>query len=246
MSILWNQMGSTMRSTIFNEWLAKAIRNWHNTARKHIKQNRHPSTITPATSAPGIPAHAMSPVHLLPNYRGEPDRWPTSITKKALCWKWRPGDRQPQYSKFSQKQKTCCRKRGQGCSWTDHHSHSSNSTGQYFLSVPLTWKISTSKNNRGWKILSLGIIVLIWLCNSYFCIFPCSCEQWTFVRWKMQARFQVTFPSTGVGKEDQTWNIMNPETEHAANKSRAEEHWTPHHAHLALKAFSQIQEATGC
>ena len=62
----------------------------------------------------------------------------------------------------------------------------------------------------------------------------------------MQARFQVTFPGAGVGKEDLTRNIMNPETEHAANKSRAEKHWTPHHVHLALKAFSQIQEAMGC
>lgn len=84
MSILWNQMGSTMRSTIFNEWLAKAIRNWHNTARKHIKQNRHPSTITPATSAPGIPTHAMPPVHLLPNYRGEPDGLQASPRKPCV------------------------------------------------------------------------------------------------------------------------------------------------------------------
>ncbi|CAK7343000.1 unnamed protein product [Dovyalis caffra] len=70
---LVTQMGSTMRPTIFNERLAKGLRNWHHTARKHIKQNRHSGTVTPTTSAPGTPRHAMSPVHLLRNNRGEPD-----------------------------------------------------------------------------------------------------------------------------------------------------------------------------
>jgi len=69
MSILWNQMGSTMRSTIFNEWLAKALRNWHNTANE---------------CAPGIPTHAMPPVHLVPNYRGEPDGLQASPRKPCV------------------------------------------------------------------------------------------------------------------------------------------------------------------
>ncbi|KAJ6425480.1 hypothetical protein OIU84_026120 [Salix udensis] len=45
------KMGTTMRPTIFNERFAKALRNWHHTAKQHIKQNRRSGTVTPATSA---------------------------------------------------------------------------------------------------------------------------------------------------------------------------------------------------
>lgn len=68
---LVTQMGTTMRPTIFNERLAKALRNWHHTAKQHVKQNRHSGTVTPATSAPGTPSHTISPVHPLHDYRGE-------------------------------------------------------------------------------------------------------------------------------------------------------------------------------
>ncbi|KAB5519833.1 hypothetical protein DKX38_024152 [Salix brachista] len=67
---LVTQMGTTMRPTIFNERFAKALRNWHHTAKQHIKQNRQSGTVTPATSAPGTPSHAISPVHLLRGHRG--------------------------------------------------------------------------------------------------------------------------------------------------------------------------------
>jgi len=66
-------MGTTMRPTIFNERLAKALRTWHHTAKQHVKQNRHSGTVTPTTSAPGTPSHTISPVHPLHDYRGESD-----------------------------------------------------------------------------------------------------------------------------------------------------------------------------
>ncbi|KAI3427679.1 MLO-like protein [Psidium guajava] len=66
---LVTQMGSTMKPTIFNERVAAALRNWHHTARKHIKQNK--GSMTPLSSRPTTPSHHMSPVHLLRHYRSE-------------------------------------------------------------------------------------------------------------------------------------------------------------------------------
>jgi mlo protein len=60
-------MGSSMKPTIFNERVANALRKWHHTAKKHIKQNQH------STSTPETPMHSMSPVHLLHHYQGELD-----------------------------------------------------------------------------------------------------------------------------------------------------------------------------
>lgn len=64
-------MGSTMKPTIFNERVAAALRNWHHTARKHIKHNK--GSVTPMSSRPATPSHHMSPIHLLRNYRSEVD-----------------------------------------------------------------------------------------------------------------------------------------------------------------------------
>ncbi|KAM1695435.1 hypothetical protein ACFXTI_029511 [Malus domestica] len=76
---LVTQMGSTMKPTIFNERVAAALRNWHHTARKHIKQNK--GSVTPMSSRPATPSHHMSPVHLLRNYRSEVDSFHTSPRK---------------------------------------------------------------------------------------------------------------------------------------------------------------------
>lgn len=70
------KMGSTMKPTIFNERVATALRNWHHTARKHIKQNR--GSMTPMSSRPATPSHHLSPVHLLRHYRSELDSVHTS------------------------------------------------------------------------------------------------------------------------------------------------------------------------
>ncbi|KAF7113535.1 hypothetical protein RHSIM_RhsimUnG0115000 [Rhododendron simsii] len=71
---LVTQMGSNMKPTIFNDQIAKGLRNWHQTAKKHIKQNRHsPCMVTPLQSVPGTPLHGASPVHLLRNCSSEID-----------------------------------------------------------------------------------------------------------------------------------------------------------------------------
>uniref|UniRef100_A0A6N2N7Y1 MLO-like protein n=1 Tax=Salix viminalis TaxID=40686 RepID=A0A6N2N7Y1_SALVM len=70
---LVTQMGTTMRPTIFNERFAKALRNWHHTAKQHIKQNRRSGTVTPATSAPGTPSHTISPAASPMACRHHPD-----------------------------------------------------------------------------------------------------------------------------------------------------------------------------
>ncbi|XP_058215936.1 MLO-like protein 6 [Rhododendron vialii] len=76
---LVTQMGSTMKPTVFNDQVAKALRSWHQTAKKHVKQNRHsPGMVTPSQSRPGTPLHGASPVHLLRNYRSEIDSISTS------------------------------------------------------------------------------------------------------------------------------------------------------------------------
>lgn len=69
-------MGSNMKPTIFNERVAVALKNWHHTAKKHIKQNK--GSVTPLSSRPSTPSYNMSPVHLLRNYRGEMDSVQTS------------------------------------------------------------------------------------------------------------------------------------------------------------------------
>ncbi|PIM98067.1 hypothetical protein CDL12_29455 [Handroanthus impetiginosus] len=70
---LVTQMGSTMKPTIFNERVATALKNWHHTAKKHIKQSKHSAPATPMSSYPATPSHGMSPVHLLRHYRSEMD-----------------------------------------------------------------------------------------------------------------------------------------------------------------------------
>nr|GLL43086.1 MLO-like protein 6 [Ipomoea trifida] len=66
---LVTQMGSNMKPTIFNERVATALKKWHHTAKKNVKESRHNSAaVTPVSSRPGTPSHGMSPVHLLRGY----------------------------------------------------------------------------------------------------------------------------------------------------------------------------------
>ncbi|BAT94455.1 hypothetical protein VIGAN_08106000 [Vigna angularis var. angularis] len=62
---LVTQMGSTMKPTIFKDNVASALKNWHHTAKKHLKHNKDSTSNTPFSSRPGTPTHGMSPVHLL-------------------------------------------------------------------------------------------------------------------------------------------------------------------------------------
>lgn len=66
-------MGSTMKPTIFNKNVAKALHTWHQTARKHIKQKRHSDSVGPLSSQPSTPLQGTSPVHLLCYYKSEID-----------------------------------------------------------------------------------------------------------------------------------------------------------------------------
>lgn len=75
---LVTQMGSTMKPTIFNERVAAALKNWHHTAKKHIKESKHSGMASPMSSRPATPYHGMSPVHLLRNYRSEVDSYQNS------------------------------------------------------------------------------------------------------------------------------------------------------------------------
>ncbi|KAL0460217.1 UNVERIFIED_CONTAM: MLO-like protein 6 [Sesamum latifolium] len=75
---LVTQMGSTMKPTIFNERVATALRNWHHTAKKNIKQSKHSAPTTPTSTRPPTPSHGMSPVHLLRHHRSEMDSSRTS------------------------------------------------------------------------------------------------------------------------------------------------------------------------
>ncbi|XP_044482914.1 MLO-like protein 6 isoform X2 [Mangifera indica] len=70
---LVTQMGSNMKPTIFNERVATALRNWHRTAKKHIKENKSSVSggATPFSSRPTTPSHRASPVQLLRHHRSE-------------------------------------------------------------------------------------------------------------------------------------------------------------------------------
>ncbi|CAH9108995.1 unnamed protein product [Cuscuta epithymum] len=76
---LVTQMGSNMKPTIFNENVARALKGWHHTAKKRIKDHNkiESASVTPTSSRPGTPSrHGMSPVHLLRGhgfYRSEMD-----------------------------------------------------------------------------------------------------------------------------------------------------------------------------
>ncbi|KAK7379776.1 hypothetical protein VNO78_34295 [Psophocarpus tetragonolobus] len=70
---LVTQMGSTMKPTIFNDNVAAALKNWRQTARKQIKQNKNSASNTPFSNRPGTPTHDMSPVHLLHKHPRQSD-----------------------------------------------------------------------------------------------------------------------------------------------------------------------------
>ncbi|KAK1290794.1 MLO-like protein 6 [Acorus calamus] len=65
-----DQMGSNMKSTVFDERVASALRKWHHTARKNLKERHKSGSAMPtSTSRPVTPTHGFSPIHLLQNYR---------------------------------------------------------------------------------------------------------------------------------------------------------------------------------
>ncbi|KAI4385504.1 hypothetical protein MLD38_003522 [Melastoma candidum] len=80
---LVTQMGSTMKPTIFNDRVAMALRKWHQSAKKHLKQqSKAPASasVSPFSSRPVTPSHHMSPMHLLRHYRGEVESTPPRMS----------------------------------------------------------------------------------------------------------------------------------------------------------------------
>ncbi|XVF04954.1 hypothetical protein REPUB_Repub05bG0128400 [Reevesia pubescens] len=102
---LVTQMGSNMKPTIFNERVATALRNWHHTAKKHVKQNKGSVSVTPYSSRPNTPSHNMSPVHLLRYYRSEMDSLHTSPRRSIEQWDTdSPSPSHPNYGEGSSSQ----------------------------------------------------------------------------------------------------------------------------------------------
>ncbi|RZS13474.1 hypothetical protein BHM03_00045088, partial [Ensete ventricosum] len=64
---LVTQMGSNMKPTIFNERVATALRKWHQTARKHLRENRKSGKSFSSTSRPTTATSRSSPAYLLPH-----------------------------------------------------------------------------------------------------------------------------------------------------------------------------------
>lgn len=71
-------MGSTMKPTIFNERVARALRKWHHTAKKNVKQNRGLRLQTPSSTRPTTPNHPKSQVNFLRRYHSEMAPYPSS------------------------------------------------------------------------------------------------------------------------------------------------------------------------
>lgn len=85
-------MGSTMKPTIFNDKVATALRSWHQTAKKHIKETSKQAT--PASSRPATPSRGTSPIHLL-KYHSQFDSLQTSPKKSNLDIDQWDGDDSP-------------------------------------------------------------------------------------------------------------------------------------------------------
>ncbi|KAJ0083530.1 hypothetical protein Patl1_30732 [Pistacia atlantica] len=116
---LVTQMGSNMKPTIFNDKVAAALRNWHHSAKKHIKQNKGSVSVTPFSSRPTTPSHNASPVHLLRHYRSEVDSVHTSPRRSNFDIELSETDSpSPSYHY-----------RGDGSSSSNYH-HNNNNTDQ--------------------------------------------------------------------------------------------------------------------
>ncbi|KAK7335722.1 hypothetical protein VNO80_27716 [Phaseolus coccineus] len=75
---LVTQMGSTMKATIFNEKVAMALRNWHHTAKKNVKEKRGLRSQSPLSTRPSTPQQPKSQANLLRRYHSEMATYPSS------------------------------------------------------------------------------------------------------------------------------------------------------------------------
>ncbi|XP_075506342.1 MLO-like protein 6 [Primulina tabacum] len=109
---LVTQMGSSMRPTIFNERVATALKNWHHSAKKQIKHNKHSTSVTPMSSMPPTPSHGLSPVHLLRNHKSDMDSLQTSPHKSSYYLEHWDAEGSPSPTQFH---------KGDGSSAFQHH-----------------------------------------------------------------------------------------------------------------------------
>lgn len=121
-------MGSSMRPTIFNERVAAAVKNWHNNARNHVKNNinRDSNSNTPFSSMPETPTQGMSPIHLLHNHHSCHSDSPFASPRP------RPSTYENQHSDIVE---------GSFDSSSNHHQH----TLQMQLFQPRATELPTSK-----------------------------------------------------------------------------------------------------
>lgn len=61
-------MGSTMKPTIFDERVAKALHNWQQCAKKNIKKNRQAGSVIPSPSKPSYGESEVDSVHSSPKF----------------------------------------------------------------------------------------------------------------------------------------------------------------------------------
>ncbi|TXG73877.1 hypothetical protein EZV62_002456 [Acer yangbiense] len=84
---LVTQMGSNMKPTIFNEKVAEALRNWHHTAKKHVKHNKGSVTPMSSRTATPSPSHHASPIHLLRSHRSDmAESYHMSSPRRSVEW----------------------------------------------------------------------------------------------------------------------------------------------------------------
>ncbi|KAK3206036.1 hypothetical protein Dsin_020082 [Dipteronia sinensis] len=84
---LVTQMGSNMKPTIFNEKVAEALKNWHHTAKKHVKHNKGSMTPMSSRTATPSPSHQASPAHLLRNHRSDmAESYHMSSPRRSVEW----------------------------------------------------------------------------------------------------------------------------------------------------------------
>ncbi|KAI3823427.1 hypothetical protein L1987_04863 [Smallanthus sonchifolius] len=57
---LVTQMGSTMKPTVFNDQVVKALHKWHQNAKKQVKLNRNSNSTTPGSTRPSTLSHSTS------------------------------------------------------------------------------------------------------------------------------------------------------------------------------------------
>lgn len=65
------QMGSNMKTTIFDERVADSLKKWHKGAKRNVRRNKRTSSDPPTGQS--TPLEGSSPIHLLHKYQSPED-----------------------------------------------------------------------------------------------------------------------------------------------------------------------------